>query len=373
MKRLLLIGGGHSHVEVIRRFGNLPEAGVNVTLVSPDRHTPYSGMLPGLVAGHYHFNQCHIDLQAVCALHNIRWRPAMVTSLDTDAQLALLDDGTDEPFDIVSIDTGSTPVLKTITGATQYGTPVKPVKDFLARWNTVLETIASKPKPNRSMTVIGAGAAGVEIILAMAFRIRSMQSHADMTLIGDADVLLPSHPASVRRVARQKLMEYGVHLKLNMRVREISGSGLRFEDGSILRTDDVFWITGAAAPSWPRASGLQIDDRGFILVNRCLQSVSHPSVFAAGDVAGVADCPRPKSGVYAVRQGPPLTNNLRRALRGENLEPFLPQRRALALISTGGKHAVASYGPSAVSGNWVWQWKDRIDRGFMRRYQPGAV
>lgn len=367
-KRLLLIGGGHSHAEVIRRFGIQPEPDVEITLVSPDRHTPYSGMLPGLVAGHYDFNQCHIDLQQVCHFHRVRWCPAMATALDTDTRLVHLDDGKQEPYDVVSIDTGSTPVLSAIPGANHYGVPVKPVKRFLEHWNALLEAIASRRAPARSITVIGAGAAGVEMILAMAYRIRSMQGHARLTLVGDTAVLLPSHPPGVRRPAMRKLAEYGVHMKLDTRVGEVSGGELRFDDGSSMTPDDIIWITGAAAPAWPSESGLQVDASGFIVVNRFLQSVSHSSVFAAGDIAGMEGCPRPKSGVFAVRQGPPLAENLRRALRGEVLLPYRPQQRALALISTGGKHAIASYGPWSISGDWVWQWKDRIDRGFMRRY-----
>jgi selenide,water dikinase len=128
-------------------------------------------------------------------------------------------------------------------------------------------------------------------------------------------------------------------------------------------------VTGAAAPAWPRASGLQTDAAGFIAVDTHLQSLSHPGVFAAGDIASMQDTPRPKSGVYAVRQGPPLTENLRRALRGEPLVEYHPQARALALISAGDRYAVASYGPFALSGAWVWRWKDRIDSAFMQRYR----
>jgi selenide, water dikinase len=140
-------------------------------------------------------------------------------------------------------------------------------------------------------------------------------------------------------------------------------------DGERLAFDEVVWVTGAAAPAWPRASGLQTDGAGFIAVDAHLQSLSHPGVFAAGDIASMLDTPRPKSGVYAVRQGPPLAENLRRALRGEPLVTYHPQPRALALISAGDRYAVASYGPFTLSGAWVWRWKDRIDSAFMQRYR----
>jgi len=133
--------------------------------------------------------------------------------------------------------------------------------------------------------------------------------------------------------------------------------------------DLIVWATGAAAVPWVGQSGLACDDRGFAAVNDGLQSPSHPFVFAAGDVAAMTNRPVPKAGVFAVRQGPVLAANLRSYLAGEPLRPFRPQPRYLSLMSTGDGHAIASWAGLAWQGRWVWAWKDRIDRAFMRRYQ----
>ena len=131
-------------------------------------------------------------------------------------------------------------------------------------------------------------------------------------------------------------------------------------------------VTGAGAPAWLAGSGLALDRDGFVRVAQNLQSVSHPTVFAAGDVAAYAH-PRPKSGVFAVRAGPPLADNLRRAANGEALSEWQPQKRALYLVATGGRHALGAWGPFGWWGGWVWHWKDRIDRAFMRRFGNAHV
>ncbi len=367
-KSLLLIGGGHSHVEVIRRWGLAPEPNVAVTLISPDRHTPYSGMLPGYIAGHYSHADCHIDLDAVCAQAGVTRIGASVGAVDFAARIARCSHAPDQPFDVLSIDTGSTPVLAPIPGAERHGIAVKPVAQFLEHWAQLREAAGTAPRPLQ-VVVVGAGAAGVEVVLAMQHRIAGDGGRATFTLIGDGPTILGVHPRSVQQRFMNILQHQGISVRLDTAVERVAPGALLLRGGERLAFDEVIWVTGAAAPAWPRASGLQTDAAGFIAVDTHLQSLSHPGVFATGDIASMRDTPRPKSGVYAVRQGPPLTENLRRALRGEPLVEYHPQARALALISAGDRYAVASYGPFALSGAWVWRWKDRIDSAFMRRYR----
>lgn len=367
-KRLLLIGGGHSHVEVIRRLGLAPEPGVVVTLVSPDRHTPYSGMLPGHIAGHYRFKDCHIDLETLCRGAGVTRVAGAITGLDLQHRSARCSDGTEHAFDVIAIDSGSTPVISSIPGAARHGMPVKPVPAFLDYWTT-LRAAARNATAALRIAIVGAGAGGVELALAMHNRIRDDGGHAQFTVISDGPGILVAHPAGVQRRFNAVLQKRGIALRLNAPVQTATAEGLILGDGERLPADHMIWVTGAAAPAWPRAGGLQTDAAGFIAVNTHLQSPSHDCVFASGDIAAMLATPRPKSGVYAVRQGPPLTENLRRALRSEPLLDYRPQHIALALISTGDRYAVASYGPLAFGGAWVWRWKDRIDSAFMQRYR----
>jgi selenide, water dikinase len=367
-KRLLLIGGGHSHVEVIRRFGTAPEPGIEVTLVSPGRHAPYSGMLPGHIAGHYSHADCHIDLDALCRQAGVYRIDGAVDRLDLEKRVAACGNAGERHYDVLSIDTGSTPAIANIAGASDHGIPVKPVAEFLQRWEHLRKRALSAEQDVR-IAVVGAGAAGVEVLLSMQYRITTDGGRARFTLVSDGPAILASHPGGVRRRFANILRERGVAVRLNSTVDRAGPGALQLRGGDQLPCDEVLWITGAAAPAWPAASGLRTDAAGFILVNAHLQSLSHPQVFAAGDMASMLHAPRPKSGVYAVRQGPPLTENLRHALRGTPLVEYRPQQRTLALISSGNRHAVASWGPWAWSGAWVWRWKDRIDRAFVARYR----
>jgi selenide,water dikinase len=369
-QRLLLAGGGHSHVEVLRRWALAPEPGTTVTLISPDRFTAYSGMLPGLIAGHYRHDECHIDLDVLCAAAGATRIAALVTALDPATRQVTTSRGETLAYDWLAIDVGSTPATAGIQGAGRHGIAVRPVARFLVQWDELRAATLTAPR-ELELVVVGGGAAGVEVVLAMQQRIAADGGRARFTLVGDGAGLMPAHPAAVGRRFRQLLDERGIRLCLGQPVSRVAAGTLELADGTALPFDDVFWITGAGAPSWPRLSGLDCDARGFILVDVTLRSVSHPQVFASGDIAGMIDAPRPKSGVYAVRQGPPLHDNLRCALRGQPLRDYRPQPRALALIGCGDRSAVAVYGPLSWHGRWVWRWKNRIDRAFMARYHGG--
>jgi selenide,water dikinase len=260
---------------------------------------------------------------------------------------------------------GSVSALDAIRGASEVGLRVKPVDSFLRQ----IERLAHRADSAevRRIVVVGGGAAGVELCLALRHRIGRGNTDPDFHLVSSSIRVLDGHNFIARTLIRTSLAPVKVHL--NKHVTRAEEGCLHFRDGTTLEFDALIWATGAAAPSWLAATGLALDTRGFILVDERLRSVSHDGVFAAGDVASMRDCAYPKSGVYAVRQGPPLAENLRRALQGQPLLRYVPQRRTLALVSTGPRHAVASWGTLAWSGAWVWRWKDAIDRRFMDRYR----
>jgi selenide,water dikinase len=373
LKQLLLLGGGHSHVEVIRRLALEPVRGASVTLVSPDRHTPYSGMLPGFIAGHYRFDECHIDLEPLCAAAGILFRCASAGGLDPDARGVSCSDGSTLAYDLLSIDIGATPDIQAIPGALEHGIPVKPVGELLKGWASIQAGLRAGHR--LSLAIVGGGAGGVELSTAMHHRLQEEASSGmvQFALLTDTESILPGHPARVRRVFERVLRERGVEVFRRAKVSSFSPGRLHFSDGGSLAVDHAIVATGASAPAWIEASGVSVDAQRFIAVNDHLQSVSHPNVFAAGDIASMINHPRPKSGVFAVRQGPILYENLRRALGCESLLRYIPQKNALALISTGSKHAVASWNGIAFEGDWVWRWKDRIDRRFMATYQRGSA
>lgn len=373
MKQLLLLGGGHSHVEVIRRLGRRSLHGTKVTLASPDRYATYSGMLPGLIAGHYGFHDCHIDLKRLCEWAGVDFKTTTAEHLDVDAQRVHCSDGANLGFDLVSLDIGSVPDVEGTPGAAAHATGVKPPAILLSAVERLLVRASTTDRP-LSIAVVGGGAGGVELVLALHHRlVVENGGTAEFHLLTDTHSILQPHGARVTGLFERILIERSIQAHTGSRVVQVSPGLLLKEDSAIVPADIVIWAIGAGAPRLIRESGVATDERGFLAVNECLRSVSHAAVFAAGDVASLVDRPHPKSGVYAVRHGPILHENLRRTLTGQPLIPYRPQKGALALISTGDRCAVASWRAFAFAGKWVWTWKDLIDRRFVAKYNELAM
>jgi pyridine nucleotide-disulfide oxidoreductase family protein len=374
MKDLVLVGGGHSHVAVLRHFGESPMADVRITLISRGDDTPYSGMLPGLIAGQYSYGDAHIDLRRLAGFASAQTVFAEATGLDLAKRVVHCADGRTVPYDLVSLNIGSTPNAS-VPGAEEHAIAVKPIDRFLPKWDALCErTLASAA--GRTIAVVGGGAGGVELLLSAQFRLRMLVAargrSADRLafhLFTSTDTILPTHNARARAAFERILAQRGVAVHTANEIVRVERGRLHTVDGAAHLVDDMLWTTEARAASWLRESGLAVDRSGFVSVSPTLQSVSHADVFAAGDVASIAGTSLEKSGVYAVREGEALAPNLRRALMDEPLRPYKPQRQVLSLISTGDRYAVGSRGPFALEGRWVWRWKDAIDRRFMRRYK----
>ena len=367
VRDLVLIGGGHSHVAVLKAFAMKPLPGVRTTLIARDVHTPYSGMLPGHIAGHYGLDACHIDLRPLANLAGARIYHCAATGIDLDAKLVFAEGRPPVPYDAVSIDIGSAPRTVDVPGAAEHTVPVKPIGRFVARWEALADRLSRREGPVR-IAVVGGGAGGVELALSVKHRLLRGAGAVAMTVVDAAPVLLPAHNAATRARFARILAARGIETLLGRAVVRVEPGRLALEDGGSVEADEILWVTSAAVEAWPVAAGLDVDGDGFIRVDDFLRSTSHPDVFACGDVAAMVNYQRPKAGVFAVRQGPPLAENLRRALTGRPLRPYRPQRAWLSLISTGDAYAVASRGRFAVEGRWVWRLKDWIDRRWMRKY-----
>ena len=361
VRDIVLVGAGHSHVQVLRRFGMRPEPGLRLTVIAREVHTPYSGMLPGHVAGRYDREAMHIDVARLARFADARLVPAEVTGLDLDGQRVVMGDRPPLRYDILSLNTGGVPGAGYAERACV--TPVKPIGRFLPRWNAVCEELSRR---TMRLVLVGGGPGSVELAFAMRAR---FPETARCTLVTADGEPMTDHAPAVRRRLTALLSARGVELHTDFFVEAVEEDRVRARDGRALPHDHVFWVTGVEPFAAFRDSGLATDPDGFVEVNDALQSTSHPEVFAAGDTAGMRHSPRPKSGVFAVRQGPALADNLRRHALGRPLRRYRAQRRALALIGTADGRAVASRGRWHASGRWVWVWKDWIDRRFMRRFQ----
>jgi len=371
---IVLIGGGHAHVEVLRSFAMAPVEGARLTVVARDVMTSYSGMLPGYLAGLYDHDEAHVDLRPLAARAGARLIHASAIGLDPQARRIAIAGRPAMRFDLASLDIGSTPAAPDIAGA-EHAIPVKPVDGFLARWQAVEERALTGSGPFH-VVVIGGGAGGVEVCLGLFHRLqqRLIAAGGDperlaFALVTDSTVLLPRHGRGVRTRMRDAFERAGVALHIGHHVSAISQDAVRCDDGLELPAQACVMVTTAGAAPWLAETGLALDDNGFVAVDACLRSLSHPHVLATGDIAAFTPRPLTKNGVYAVRQGPRLADNLRRLAQGRAPRPFRPQRQTLALITTGERHAIASRGPLALEGDWVWRWKDAIDRRWMEKYR----
>jgi selenide, water dikinase len=374
LKDVVLLGAGHSHVTVLRMFGMKPIPGVRLTLISREVHTPYSGMLPGLIAGHYGFDDAHVDTGPLARFACARLYQDEVIDLDLAGRRVICRSRPPVPYDLLSLNIGSTPNTAGVPGASEHAIPVKPIDGFLRRFEALQARVLAR-KGRAAVALVGAGAGGVELLLAVEHRLRQTVRHAgfdasglSFVLISDVPNILPSFPADFRARFHAILAARGIAVVTGAPVIAVEPGRLMLAGYGPLAADEILWTTQAAPARWLAKAGLPLDERGFLRVDSTLRVAGHDDVFAAGDTIAFAERELPKSGVYAVRAGPPLADNIRRTLTGKTLRRFKPQREALYLISTGECYAVGTRNGFVVEGAWAWRWKDWIDRRFMRKY-----
>jgi selenide,water dikinase len=360
LKELVLVGGGHAHALVLRRWGMRPVPGVRLTLVNPEPAAPYTGMLPGHVAGHYSREEMEIDLVRLARFAGARLILDRAVGLDPGARLLTMGSGRRIGYDIASVDVGITSDLPNLPGFAEHGRPAKPFGRFVPAW----EALVADAGPV-AVAVLGGGVAGAELAMAASHRMRRLGRSCGVTLIDRGKILDGIGPAA-RLHLIAALRAQGVELIAEDAPVEVTAASVRLASGREIPADMTIGAAGAMAQPWLAETGLATEN-GYLVVDRFLRSVSDPSVYAAGDCAHIAHAPRPKAGVYAVRAAPVLAHNLVADLTGRQRRPFRPQRDFLKLVSMGDRRAVAEKGGLALAGPWFWRQKDRIDRAFMEK------
>ncbi len=357
---LVLVGGGHTHALVLRMWGMKPLPGVRLTLINPGPTAPYSGMLPGFVAGHYEREALDIDLVQLARFAGARLVLGAAEAIDPLTKTITVPGRAEIAYDVASIDVGITSAIPALAGFADHAVPAKPLGAFAAAW----EAFLGSDGPAR-VAVIGGGVAGVELVLAMAHALRRHGRFQQATLIDSHRALSALGAVSQARL-RAALFDHGVTLMEEAPIAEVHAGGLTLADGREVASDFTVGAAGARAYGWLAESGLD-HHHGALLVSPRLQT-SNPYVFACGDCAHMGFAPRPKAGVYAVRQAPVLYHNLKALLSGGALKDYQPQKDYLKLISMGGTSALADRNGRSFSGPLLWRWKDHIDQKFMRKF-----
>ena len=373
-QHLVLIGGGHAHAIALNLWRSKPLPGITITLISDVKQTPYSGMLPGHVAGFYSYEETHINLANLCQLVGANLIIDQAVDLDLDNNQVICRNHEPISFDYLSIDIGSTPNIIAVPGAAEYAIPAKPVPQFLDAWRNLLATVKNKPQSRIKLVIVGGGAGGVELALNMQARLmreigKNNDDKVEIHLIHRGYQLLSEHNLWVSKHLPKIFLKKRIILHLKTQVTAVKSDHIICDNQKNIAYDYLFWVTQASAPQWIKNSQLTTDNQGFILVKDTLCSVSHPHVFATGDIATMENYARPKAGVFAVRQGQPLFTNWQRMITAQPLISYIPQKRYLALIGTGDKKAIASWGSWGWQSSLFWILKDYIDRKFMNLFK----
>ncbi|WP_179379387.1 selenide, water dikinase SelD [Jannaschia marina] len=361
---LLLIGGGHAHALVMRAWGMDPLPGARLTVINPGPTAPYTGMLPGHVAGHYGRDDLDIDLVRLSRFAGARMIDGAVDRIEAGAQRVHIRDWGWLDYDVASIDVGITAEMPEIEGFAEHGLGAKPLGPFAARWRAFLAEVTDESRPPQ-VAVIGGGVAGVELALAMAHAMRAAGRTPEVSVIEAASDITGTGPRA-RRVLGEAMADLGVILRPGATVARIEADAVVLEGGGTVPSVFTVGCAGARPHGWIANTGLPLEN-GFIRVGRTLAVEGHADLFAAGDCAHIVHAPRPKAGVFAVRAAPVLHANLRAALQGRPGRIFRPQSTYLKLISLGGKSALAEKAGLTFSGPALWRRKDHIDRSFMDR------
>ena len=366
-QKLVLVGGGHSHAIALKLWGLNPLPDVDLTLISDVEQTPYSGMLPGHVAGFYSHEETHINLRELAQFAGAKFICDSAIAIEPANNNLICESGRYK-YDYLSLDIGSTPQAINVPGAKEYAIPAKPVPIFLDAWYKLQQSAADEKEI--AIAIVGGGAGGVELALNMQACLNKISGENKLVihLIHRGEQLLSGHNDWVSNKLQDILLRRGIQLHLQQEVIKVLPTGIICQSGLELESNHTFWVTQAAAPQWLKESALETNERGFVLVADTLQSVSHPNIFAAGDVATMIDYQRPKAGVFAVRQGQPLFDNWQNILTQQPLQAYTPQDKYLALIGTGDRKAIASWDTFGWRSTLFWWLKDYIDRQFMNRF-----
>ena len=363
-RELALIGGGHTHALVLRRWGMAPLPGARLTLINPGPTAPYTGMLPGYIAGHYGRDALEIDLVRLARFAGARLVMGSVEGIDRGASRIHVPGRPPIAYDLASINIGITTDLPDLPGFADHAVPAKPLGAFAAAW-TEFRAAAAEARASPSIAVIGGGIGGVELAMAMAHALRQDGHNPKINVI-EKDRALPGISARAREILLREARALGVSVREKARPAEVSPSEVALADGTRIASGFTVGAAGARPFDWLEAAGLDLEN-GFVAVDGMLRS-SDPAIYAAGDCASLADA-RPKAGVFAVRAAPVLFHNLRAGLSGRALRHFQPQRDYLKLVSLGGKSALAEKWGLAVKSPFIWDIKDRIDGRFMEKFR----
>ena len=369
MRRLVLVGGGHAHVEIVRRWGAKKIPGVELTVVDPNPRPIYSGMVPGFVAGEYTRDELEFDLPDLCRRSGAVFVEDRAKTIDAEGR-GLRCEGKDLEWDVASLDIGSTVAGTHLPGVCAHAIASRPIPGLVGTVGQLVAKAKQKAPEPFVVHVVGGGAGGVELAFCLDARLRREGATPEVVLATAEGALLSGGSAALRRAVVRSARRRGIRIVTHAQVCGVEAGAIYLEEGRALVTDATLWVTGPAARPFGAESGLPVDDQGFVRIDDTLRVVGHDDLFAVGDCASLSGMKR--AGVYAVRSAPLLDHNLRARFDAgpdAELRRYRPQSDFLSLLNLGDGTAIGTKWAIAVTGRTVLRIKDRIDRSFMEKYR----
>ncbi len=367
MQNLVLVGGGHAHVEVLRRLAETRELGLKVTVISDRRVAIYSGMVPGFVAGQYSASELSMDVQSLAERAGATFVLAAATHIDATARSIQVHEHAPISYDVAALDVGSTVAGTDLPGVRDHALRSRPIWQLVQEVQERLHDLTAV-KRTANIVVVGGGAGGVELAFCLQARANALcTAGARITIVDSNSRLLEGASPNTTRAIEREARKRGITILAGTRVRRLEQGSVSLNNDRDIEADIVVWVAGAEPLEFIKRSNLPIDDRGFIPIRPTFQVRGHDNLFAVGDCASLPGMK--KAGVYAVRSGPILAQNLRACFRGETLQEYSPQRDFLSLLNLGDGTALGTKWSLTFQGRWVMRLKDRIDRRFMEKYR----
>ena len=374
---IVLLGAGHTNAHVLRMWKMKPIENAQLVCVSNHPIATYSGMMPGVLAGQYSVPEMEIDLVRFCASAGVRLVLGNVTGIDREQRELQFADRPPLAYEYLSVGVGSRPTIKGVEVKDDSKlVAVKPMQTFLERLQAHLRTTAKSPTKPR-IAIVGGGIGSIEIAFCLHRRIKdnpeslglSAGQQVEITLLTGAKRVGAGLIDSTQDRVKAAFDLHGLKQQTGSRVKTIDGQQLQLANGTSHDFDLIIWATSAVAPELLSVFDLDVDDRGFLKTRPTLQTISDDNIFVVGDSGTMVDFDLPKAGVFAVRQGPVLWDNLQRAVWNRKLTSYQPQRSFLKLINTADGKTIAERGNRSFYAGWCWYLKNRIDKKFMRMYQ----
>lgn len=352
--RIVFAGAGHAALIALSLLQKRPLS-APITVISSGAEAIYSGMVPGWIEGLYPDRSMAIPLAPLMARWGVDFVHGLIEGADDGS--VHLTGGARVPFDHLVINTGARSALPAplMGGHLLAARPISGLIDGLAPHLT----------NGKAFVIVGSGVAGIEV----AFSLKARLPSASVSLVERQDAVLASFPERFRQRVLRRLGERGVELFSGVGVAQVDATAVHLTAGTTLESGCTLAFTGPAAPAWLSATPFKTTADGFVATDGHLRSLSHPNVLAVGDSATDTVDPRPKSGVFSVRQGPLLAEAVTALATGAPLKPVSLQKRALVLLSTGGRSAIAERNGLVLEGKMVWRLKDYLDRAFVTRFR----